>query len=35
MFFPMLSYIFNLGVTSGIFPCLWEETAVATVFKKG
>jgi hypothetical protein len=35
VFTPLLTYIFNLSVTSATFPSLWKQTAVVPVFKKG
>jgi hypothetical protein len=35
IFIPLLTYNFNLSVTSVAFPSLWKQTAVAPVFKKG
>jgi hypothetical protein len=34
IFTPLLTYIFNLSLTSVTFPSLWKQTAVASVFKK-
>jgi hypothetical protein len=35
IFTPLLTYIFNLSLTSVTFPSLWKQTAVVPVFKKG
>jgi hypothetical protein len=35
IFTPLLTYIFNLRLTSVTFPSLWKQTAVVPVFKKG
>jgi hypothetical protein len=35
VFTPLLTYIFNLSLTSVTFPSLWKQTAVVPVFKKG
>jgi hypothetical protein len=35
VFIPLLTYIFNLSVSSETFPSLWKETVVVSVFKKG
>ena len=32
---PILTYIFNLSLSSGVFPTLWKTAAVVPVFKKG
>jgi hypothetical protein len=32
---PLLTFNFNLSVTSGTFPSLWKQTAVVPVLKKG
>jgi hypothetical protein len=35
LFTPLLTYIFNLSLTSVTFPSLGKQTAVVPVFKKG
>jgi hypothetical protein len=34
IFILLLTYIFNLIVTSGTFPSFWKQTAVVPVFKR-
>jgi hypothetical protein len=35
IFTALLTYVFNLSLTSVTFPSLWKQTAVVPVFKKG
>jgi hypothetical protein len=35
IFTPLLTYIFNLSLTSVSLPWLWKQAAIVPVFKKG
>jgi hypothetical protein len=35
IFVPVLKHVFNLSLSNGVFPSLWKEAAVVSIFKKG